>query len=86
MLGNDKEGFRYSVQNGEARKLRNPFGTPLTRSDGNKEIFRDWAIPSFQFQPQYNATMNRAALPSQGFVYAFHFYIFVLNLKNTESA
>jgi len=47
------EGFRYSVQNGIARKLWNPMGTVL---------------PSVQGQPQYNTTLNRAALPSQGFV------------------
>ncbi len=67
MVGNGRESFRYSVENGEARRLRNPLGTPLTRSDGTTEILRDLAIPSVQYQPQYNASLNRAALPTQGF-------------------
>ena len=54
MVGNGMEGFRYNVQNGDARKLTNPMGS---------------VIPSPQFQPQYNASMNRALLPSQGFMY-----------------
>ena len=47
------ERFRYSVLNGEARTLMNPMGT---------------VIPAFKSQPQYNATMNRVALPPQGFM------------------
>ena len=58
MVGNGMEGFRYNVRNGDARKLTNPIGT---------------VIPSLQFQPQYNVTLNRAALPTQGFVYVFNF-------------
>jgi hypothetical protein len=67
MVGNGRESFRYSVENGEVRRLRTPLGTPLTRSDGTTEILRDLAIPSVQYQPQYNASLNRAALPTQGF-------------------
>ena len=60
MVGNGMEGFRYSVQNGDARQLRSPIGT---------------FIPSPQFQPQYNTTtMNRAALPTEGFVYVNLFF------------
>lgn len=53
MVGNGMERFRYSVLNGEARTLMNPMGT---------------VIPAFKSQPQYNATMNRVALPPQGFM------------------
>jgi len=82
MVGNGMEGFRYSVQNGEARKLRNPFGSVITRSDGTKEILRDYAIPSYQFQPQYNASTNRAALPAQGFMYVLPLFILFKNNMN----
>ena len=78
MVGNGREGFRYSVQNGIARKQKNPFGTLLTRSDGTKEIFRDYAIPSPNYQPHYNATLNRVALPTQGFVYVKIVFFLIL--------
>jgi hypothetical protein len=66
MVGNGREGFRYSVQNGEAKRLRNPFGTILSRSDGTEEIFRDLAVPSDNYQPKYNASLNRVAFPTGG--------------------
>lgn len=58
MLGNGREGFRYSVENGIARKLRNPFGTVLTRSDGTKEILRDWVLYSQHFHLLHNLQMG----------------------------
>ena len=71
MLGNGRESFRFSITDGKAHRLRNPFGTVLTRSDGTKSIFRDRAIPSHQFGSKNQTGMNRAALPTQGFMYVF---------------
>lgn len=31
MLGNGREEFRFAIKNGEASRVKNPFGTPITR-------------------------------------------------------
>jgi hypothetical protein len=69
MISRKFEGFRFSVKNGVAKTLRNPFGTPKTMKDGSQGIFRDMAVPTHQFQSFHrNETADRVALPAQGFV------------------
>ena len=68
MTGNGREGFRFSIEDGKAQRLRNPFGTVLTRSDGMKTIVRDKAVPSHQFWSKNKTVLNRAALPTYGFM------------------
>jgi hypothetical protein len=55
------------VENGVARKPKTPLGTFFTRKDGTQGVFRDWAIPTHQFQR--NVSLDRAlALPKEGFM------------------
>ena len=69
MVSKKYVGFRYSVKNGVPKTLRNPFGTPKTMRDGTQGIFRDMAVPTHQFQAsQRNESVDRVALPTQGFV------------------
>jgi hypothetical protein len=70
MISKKNQGFRYSVTNGVGRMLRNPFGTPMKMKDGSEGIFRDRAVPSpyFQSLAHKNMSVDRAALPTQGFV------------------
>ena len=70
MISKKYGGFRYTVTNGVGQPLRNPFGTPMKMSDGSQGIFRDRAVPSHQFQSSSvrNTSVDRVALPSQGFV------------------
>ena len=68
MAGNNYESFRYHVENGVAQTVRSPLGTPITRSDGSQGILRDYAIPSHQFPTQRNSSLDRVALPPQGFM------------------
>ena len=70
LLDKDREEGEMSEaedeEAGRAAQLKSPLGTYITRRDGVKTLFRDWAIPSHQFQ-NLNIS-NRASLPPQGFV------------------
>jgi hypothetical protein len=64
MLGNGKEGFHYSVQDGMAQDQGSQ-----ARFGGTRQYAKYQAITSDYNQDQCNEIENMAALPAQGFVY-----------------
>jgi hypothetical protein len=74
MLGNGKEGFRYSVQDGIAQEHRYSCEKQQARFGGTGQYAKDQAIPSDYNPNQCNETLNMTALPAQGFVYVTRDY------------
>jgi hypothetical protein len=64
MLGNGKEGFRYTVQDGMAQDQGSQ-----ARFGGTRQYAKDRAITSDYYQYQCDEILNMTALPAQGFVY-----------------
>ncbi len=66
IISRRSESFRYHVEKGVAKATRTPLGTRFLRSDGTEGIFRDYALPTHQFQTQRTEGLSRAALPAAG--------------------
>ena len=60
--------YRFNVNKGIAKAPRSPLGTTIINKDGTTRILRDRAIKTKHFEASRNANLNRAALPSTGFV------------------